>query len=604
MKCRFTSTVAVVTWLLAALATQAAVAAVTDSITITSANAVPRPTLGFGMNWPPYWDKPANYDPATNPRDPLILSDAEWLTVLNRVNYLDNSTLRVMVLPGWINPTATAGGNVYGDTGMVHAMYRNLDYAKTRNITTAVGYWDARQPFDGNEGSATYIQSLGDLVDYLVNTRNYTNIKYVILTNEPQHRFASYSEYRSAVLALNTQLQRPSLAGKVSIMGPDVGNDGTSWLTSAATDLSTVLGSYEWHDYPPGQNDIKSTFAGSQLKTLQQNIGTADPGSTAKPLVLGEMGWFFGVTSADDQPNITTFQYGLEVGDLGIQAARNGWSSIAWYLDDQTNDRLWGMWDIKNAPAIRPWFYSWSMLTRGFRPGMTLYNPTDPTDLRILAGKIVVSGVNRWSIALVNRRATDAVVNVTIGGEGGVTLSRFVDNLNTRPTDANGFPVPVDQVSGNLGGGVQLAVPAGSVIVATNIPQSTNIDDSMVGGGLNRWSYVGTWGVNNAAMTNEYNRSTTFSDNANDTASVTFFGTGLNLYAHRGTGGGDAAVSVDGGAETTVSFYNATPDGNVKVWGTTGLSVGQHTVRVRVAGTHVPESTGTYVSVDRLEALN
>jgi hypothetical protein len=145
------------------------------------------------------------------------------------------------------------------------------------------------------------------------------------------------------VLALNTQLQRSSLAGKVSIMGPDVGNDGTSWLTSAATDLSTVLGSYEWHDYPPGQNDIKSTSAGSQLKTLQQNIGTADPGSTAKPLVLGEMGWFFGVTSADDQPNITTFQYGLEVGDLGIQAARNGWSSIAWYLDDQTNDRLWGM---------------------------------------------------------------------------------------------------------------------------------------------------------------------------------------------------------------------------------------------------------------------
>ena len=217
---------------------------------------------------------------------------------------------------------------------------------------------------------------------------------------------------------------------------------------------------------------------------------------------------------------------------------------------------------------------------------------------------MVVSGVNRWSIALVNRRTTDALVNLAISGAGAVTLSRFIYSPDTQPKDATGFPVPTDQVSGNLGSGVLIAAPPNSVVVVTNMPQSTNIDDSMAGCGLNRWSFVGTWGVNNAALTNEYNRSTTYSNDTNDTASVTFYGTGLNLYAHRGTGGGDAAISVDGGAETAVSFYNATTDGNVKVWGTTGLSAGQHTVRVRVAGTHVAESTDTYVAVDRLEVLN
>ena len=579
-------------------------AAATDTIAISPSNAVQRSNLGFGINWTPYWDKPANYDPATNPRDPLILTDAQWLTVLNRLNYLSNSTMRVMVLPGWVNPTATANGNVYTDTGMMHALYRNLDYAKTRGVTTAVGYWDARQPFDANEGGATYIQSLADLVDFLINTRNYTNIKYVILANEPQHRFSNFAEYRAAVEALNTQLLRPSLQGKVSIMGPDVGGDGTSWLTSSATDLASILGSYEWHDYPSGQNAIKDTTAGSQLKTLQMNIGTADPDSVNKPLVLTEMGWFFGTTAADDQPNIRTYQYGVEVADLGIQAARNGWSSIAWYLDDQGNDKLWGMWDIQNEPALRPWFYSWSLLTRYFAPGMTLYNPTDPTDLRILAGKAVTADGNQWSIALVNRRNTDAVVNVSISGEGAVTLSRFVYSSASQTADANGFPVAVDRLSGTLGNGIQIAVPANSVVVSTNIPKSTNVDDSMSGTGLHRWAYVGGWSVNNSASTNEYNRSTTFSATANASATLAFRGTGMKLYAHRGSGGGYAAVSLDGGAETQVSFYNSAADGNVVVWTSAALSYGDHSLVVRVTGTHPAGSTGNYVSIDRGEVLN
>lgn len=586
---------------------QAQAAAVTDTVAISAGDAVGRPNVGFGINWTPYWDKPNPYNPAINPRDRLVLSDAEWLTVLNRLNYLSNSTMRVMVLPGWINPTATANGNVYTDTGMMHAFYRNLDYAKSRNVVTAVGYWDARQPFNGNEGHANYIKSLADMVDHLINTKNYTNIKYVILANEPQNRFNNYAEYRAAVQALNTQLQRPSLVGKVTIMGPDTGHNGTSWLTASATDLSSIIGSYEWHDYPGRFNiidEIKDTSAGSQLKTLMQNITTADPSAVNKPLVLGEMGWFYGVTAADDQPNIGTYRYGVEVADLGIQAARNGWSSMAWYLDDQGNDKLWGMWDIKDAPALRPWFYSWSLMTRYFVPGMTLYNPVNPTDLRILAGKQVTGNGNRWSIALVNRRTTEATVNLRIGGEGAVTLSRFVYAPTNNAKDANGFPIALNRISGNLGSGIEITVPANAVVVVTNIAKSTNVDDSMSGGGLHRWAFSGGWGVNNNALTGEYNRSTTFNDNANATATLAFRGTGVKLYAHRGTGGGYAAVSVNGGAETQVSFYNGTSDGNVVIWTSPALPYGDHSIRVRVTGTRPSGSTGNYVSIDRGEVLN
>ena len=44
-----------------------------------------------------------------------------------------------------------------------------------------------------------------------------------------------------------------------------------------------------------------------------------------------------------------------------------------------------------------------------------------------------VSGTNKWSIALVNRRTADAVVNVAIPGEGAVTMSRYVYSAGSQP---------------------------------------------------------------------------------------------------------------------------------------------------------------------------
>ena len=573
-----------------------------ETVNVSSSDAVNRPFTGFGINWNPYWDKPS-----TLPAHTLALTTAQWQTVYNRLNYSSYDMMRTMILPEWVNPTGTAGGNNY-NTEMMNALYKVLDYQKAHNIEVAFGFWDARAPFNDDEGSSVYINTLVSTIDYLVNTKGYTNIKYVILANEPQHRFpggvaAAYTPYKTAINTLYSGLSSAGLLSQVKVMAPDVGNDGTAWLGQIASDIPSKVASYEWHDYPPGQNDIKNASAGTQLQTLKNTITTNDPSSTSKPLILTEMGWFYGVSN-DVQSNITTYQYGVEVSDLALSGARNGWSSLAWYADDQSNDKYWGQWDITNAPALRPWFYPWTLLSRFFPKDTAVYNPANPTDIRVLAGKKVVSGQNKWSIAIINRRTTPSYVKVQIPGEGGHTLIHYQYQPASNPKDGNGFPLPSTFTSENLATGVTVLVPANSMYLVTDMPTTTSVDDSQSGTGIHQWSYTGSWTPAYNTTTNEFNWSDTFSGATNAAATLSFYGTQVKLYSHVGGGGGIAALSIDGGAETAVSLYSTATAGNVLSWTSPVLARGSHTFKVRVTGTHAAGSTGNYVALDRAEVIN
>jgi glycosyl hydrolase family 16 len=71
-------------------------------------------------------------------------------------------------------------------------------------------------------------------------------------------------------------------------------------------------------------------------------------------------------------------------------------------------------------------------------------------------------------------------------------------------------------------------------------------------------------------------------------------GSRFDLRGFRALNHGYAGVSVNGGAETQVSFYGSRSDG---VRWSANLAAGKHTIRVRVLGTRPSQSSGTSVSV-------
>ncbi|GIJ45273.1 hypothetical protein Val02_21590 [Virgisporangium aliadipatigenens] len=71
----------------------------------------------------------------------------------------------------------------------------------------------------------------------------------------------------------------------------------------------------------------------------------------------------------------------------------------------------------------------------------------------------------------------------------------------------------------------------------------------------------------------------------------------FTVAAHHGI----AAVSVDGGPESTVDLYRATRAEQQALYTSAELPAGSHTVRVRVTGTRNAASTGTVVTADRVD---
>lgn len=82
-----------------------------------------------------------------------------------------------------------------------------------------------------------------------------------------------------------------------------------------------------------------------------------------------------------------------------------------------------------------------------------------------------------------------------------------------------------------------------------------------------------------------------------------FTGSQANVYGSRAPMHGIAAISVDGGAETSVDTYAAVRADNVLLWSSPTLAAGLHTLKVRVTGTRNPSSGNTYITADRVDIV-
>lgn len=104
--------------------------------------------------------------------------------------------------------------------------------------------------------------------------------------------------------------------------------------------------------------------------------------------------------------------------------------------------------------------------------------------------------------------------------------------------------------------------------------------------------YTGVWSIlTNGGFT--YKQDAT----NNDTAKIYFNGTAIDIHLISFTDRGIAAISVDGGAETTHDLYNvAYTDITVTK---SGLAAGNHTVQIRVTNTKNGSSSSYYIALDR-----
>ena len=108
-------------------------------------------------------------------------------------------------------------------------------------------------------------------------------------------------------------------------------------------------------------------------------------------------------------------------------------------------------------------------------------------------------------------------------------------------------------------------------------------------------SYSGSWQQN--SYSSRYAGTQSFSKNAHDTAAFNFSGSQVTYIYARQWNLGFAEVSIDGTVEATIDEYSPIGMG-LQTATYSGLSVGNHTLTIKVVGESNDASAGTYVVID------
>jgi hypothetical protein len=437
--------------------------------TSVGAKSTDQAWLGFGINEYPQDRNRSGKD--------IPWTSSAWALTAQRLAFLRPGLTRVNVYLGWFNPS----GNLTTfdwNTWQMRNLYQVLSWYSANGLRVQIGMW--HDVINGPPENArvytsmTWADAQAALMYRLVRVDGYGNIYGYAGLNEwdcsymhPPHGF-SWAQFETATDNLRSAFAADGVA--TALVGPDTGCSGASADVRAARDEAGVLAAYEDHYYPTEQQvisgGVESTYARAVL-----GVDRAD--AQREPVYIGEMG--VSDPDYDPDPPITSYAYGLDMFDYAVQVLRSGASgALAWCLDGFDNKKNCGMWNISGrngGTALRPWFYAWSLLSRYFPPGATVYAMPEPANVRIAAARIpVANGSSGWTFALVNRTSNAQEITLAMPGWRGGTFDEYVYASSNRTVNASGFPVPSRRIKaerGKQGEGLTVTLPAGSAVLLT-----------------------------------------------------------------------------------------------------------------------------------------
>jgi len=481
-----------------ALLLAAGAAAEPVQVTVDLAAPICTNLLGFGVQWSAY----PEFD----------IREEAWQKVFERLDFMRVPLVRLMVNARTFCEGFDAQGRplYQWDSNSMRKMYRLLDYCERRQVKVVLGEWHHAaagevRPNTQADASADahWHRCIADLVEHLRHERHYTCVVYYNLLNEPNSKKSGYAEFQrwaAALAGMNAEFTRRGLVNEIKMIGPDVTflpADG-HWLDLAVQTSAADIGAYDFHFYT-SPTDVESGYLEAFCRLKRDYINRYDSHGRSKPLFMGEAGMMTaGVIEPqgglDSQRHVYEHIYGVWMADYNIQCARAGMAgTIAWDLDDamhtinsqggpkpgihQARFKKWGFWnslaDEIGHPEdanLRPWFFTWSLMSRSFPPGCETLRSSETLipGLRTLAAR---TADGNFSFAAVNDADAPQSLRILVPGCGKISRLQCYDYFpEERLTDKNGFPLPKEILTdADLPAGLEVRLPARSVVILTSI---------------------------------------------------------------------------------------------------------------------------------------
>ncbi len=111
-----------------------------------------------------------------------------------------------------------------------------------------------------------YAEAVAEGLDHFINTLGYTNIRYIVIDNEPDIFEPEYQRWSRAIVNLHRELEARDLLDTVRVMGPDICcTDG--WWGHSLADLNEQITAWDRHHYPDPE-DVRSGATESFMRSV------------------------------------------------------------------------------------------------------------------------------------------------------------------------------------------------------------------------------------------------------------------------------------------------------------------------------------------------
>jgi predicted outer membrane repeat protein len=435
------------------------------------------------------------------------LNENDWNTMFTRLRFMRPGLVRIMGTRGWNYSINGA----YNPDKSQDILFKILDFCQAENISVIWGEWGHT---GGSTIDQTWLNQSINFLDYLINTKKYSCVKYFTMLNEPNGTWSSndssYSLWKTLIESTYNLMYSKGLLDKVTIMAPDVTvtrNEFTgvpsAFITNSIKDLDSKIGSYCYHLYPTFEimesNQMKSTF-----KAIK-NVTPAE-----KDAHITEIGFVCTANStrynrnetlknadpyAASNANMLVYDaiYGTDMAAAMIQLLNIGYKSVlVWRLDDAmymtktTNGATFtrhGFWNSQgkeicnneNDEKMRPWFYTSSLMSRYFPAGSTILRIKFTAQSGLNAIAAVKDG--KYTIVVVNSNSETLTTDLHLNNVNMLeNMKKFsykaLSQANFEGTvDENGFAVPVETLNVDFSNNsaFNVSIEGNSFILLTNM---------------------------------------------------------------------------------------------------------------------------------------
>lgn len=456
---------------------------------------------GLGVEWGAYEDTDK-------------IAEGGWDRIIHYMDHLAAARIRLMINYDWFCQNFDNKGNrdpsddtwTYNFTNKyAKNMIDILEYCQIHHIDVAFGAWNVIGSLEGDiwnmmdqvTSDIRWAKITSDVLNFLVNEKGFSCIKWFVSSNEPNFTGSkgssknynnTYQKWEQGVKNVRNALDAIGL-NRIGIIGGDTtGFEGTEeYFTGIASNISNIVADYGYHLYLNNIAVDRGVML-EEINKLHTKIKYIDPKfGNSKKVDIWEAGLLDGKTILDCQKLINTVDYGVRMMDYTLQCLAGGMNGVVyWDFDDgmhfmyslnSTTPKEWGMFSSlaeasSGKQELRPWYHSISLLTHLFKKGNVIYSPLQndtSIDNTFRSIATISKDGTQGGFACVNAGVRTTTRTFYMNDEvKGDKLYIYYFGEGTYRLGEDGFIEPNDVIEGSLNKKITLTIPSRSGVVVSN----------------------------------------------------------------------------------------------------------------------------------------